>query len=187
MTAPDLPLHTERLTLRVHQPGDLPRLLEAYGDADSARYLPFGAWTEETAREHLAKRLGRVDYDGEGGLLGLVFTLRGSEEYAGDVVLFPFNSQPDTAEIGWLTHPAHVRQGYAAEAAAAMLEIAFGHYRLHRVVANLDARNTASARLCERIGMRLEAHHREDYWSKGEWCDSTIYAILASEHPSGRP
>lgn len=29
--------------------------------------------------------------------------------------------------------------------------------------------------------MRKEAHFIRDYWSKGEWTDSLIYAMLASE------
>ncbi len=46
-------------------------------------------------------------------------------------------------------------------------------------------RNLASARVCERLGMRLEAHLREESWFKGEWGDLLVYAVLASEWPSG--
>ncbi|MFP3366304.1 GNAT family protein, partial [Pseudoalteromonas sp. SIMBA_148] len=52
---------------------------------------------------------------------------------------------------------------------------------LHRVVAQMDARNTASARLAEMLGMRREAHHRQDLWSKGERTDTLVYAMLASD------
>jgi RimJ/RimL family protein N-acetyltransferase len=33
----------------------------------------------------------------------------------------------------------------------------------------------------EKLGMRREAHLRENWWLKGEWCDSWIYAMLDSE------
>ncbi|MCZ6353685.1 GNAT family protein, partial [Escherichia coli] len=49
--------------------------------------------------------------------------------------------------------------------------------------AELDARNSASAALCERLGMRLEATHLQDLFSKGEWTDSLVYAALASDRP----
>jgi len=52
------------------------------------------------------------------------------------------------------------------------------------VKAQLDARNTASARLCERLGMTLEAHLRQDWWSKGEWTDTLVYGLLADEWPT---
>ena len=43
----------------------------------------------------------------------------------------------------------------------------------------MDARNLGSAKLCENIGMRREAHFIKDFYSKGEWTDSFIYGMLA--------
>lgn len=59
-----------------------------------------------------------------------------------------------------------------------MLRIAFEHYRLHRVTAQMDARNDASARLAAALGMRQEAHFRQDWWNKGEWTDTLVFALL---------
>ena len=84
-------------------------------------------------------------------------------------------------EIGWVFHPDVGGQGLATEAAAALLDAAFHEVYLHRVMAQLDPRNLRSARLCERLGMRLEGVFREELWSKGEWTDTAVYAILASE------
>ncbi|MFV8764541.1 GNAT family N-acetyltransferase [Aerococcus urinaeequi] len=62
-----------------------------------------------------------------------------------------------------------------------MIATVLDQYNIHPIVANLDARNTSSATLCERLGIRKEAHFIRDYWSKGEWTDSLIYAMWASE------
>jgi RimJ/RimL family protein N-acetyltransferase len=78
-------------------------------------------------------------------------------------------------------HPDHTGQGFATEAVRAVLGLAFDFYRMHRVVAQLDARNERSARLCERVGMRREGHLRQDWWSKGEWTDTLVYGLLAAE------
>jgi aminoglycoside 6'-N-acetyltransferase len=51
----------------------------------------------------------------------------------------------------------------------------------HRVVAQLEPGNAASAALCTRLGMRQEAHHRSDIWVKGAWEDTAIFAILDHE------
>ena len=67
------------------------------------------------------------------------------------------------------------------EAAGAILEIAFAGIGLHRVLARLDPRNGPSAALCRRLGMREEAHFVEDTWFKGEWGDTSMFAILARE------
>ena len=45
----------------------------------------------------------------------------------------------------------------------------------------MDKRNAASAKLCERLGLRLEAVHIQDDWFKDEWTDTYIYAILKDE------
>lgn len=45
----------------------------------------------------------------------------------------------------------------------------------------LAARNVESARVLERLGMRREAHLRENEFIKGEWCDELVNAMLASE------
>jgi RimJ/RimL family protein N-acetyltransferase len=89
-------------------------------------------------------------------------------------------------EIGFILHPDHQGRGYATEAAEAMLELAFETYDLHRVVGRLEPRNTASARVLERLGMRKEAHLLENEWVKGEWQSEAIYAILAREWRQAR-
>lgn len=52
----------------------------------------------------------------------------------------------------------------------------------------MDARNSASAALARRVGLRLEAHHIADWFSKGEWTDTLVFAQLASDfiEPSGQ-
>ena len=45
----------------------------------------------------------------------------------------------------------------------------------------MDARNSASARLASRLGMRREAHHRSSEMFKGEWADMVVYALLDHE------
>jgi len=67
------------------------------------------------------------------------------------------------------------------EAASGLLDLAFGELGLHRVFARIDPRNHPSAALCRRLGLRLEAHHAEDEWFKGEWGDTAIYAVLDRE------
>jgi RimJ/RimL family protein N-acetyltransferase len=104
----------------------------------------------------------------------------------GDCAICVDAHQPRQAEIGFTLSPAHQGHGYATEAVRGLLEYAFFTLGLHRVIGNCDARNLASARVLERAGMRQEAHFIEDYWSKGEWTSSLIYAILEREYQGHR-
>lgn len=64
-----------------------------------------------------------------------------------------------------------------------MLTVGF-EFGLHRIAAHMDGRNGPSARICERLGMQREAFLRQNLWSKGEWTDTIIYAVLASDRPA---
>jgi RimJ/RimL family protein N-acetyltransferase len=99
----------------------------------------------------------------------------------GDVSLELGGPPVSVGEIGWVFDPGATGRGFATEATQALIELAFEHYGLHRVIARLDARNTASSRMCERLGMTREAHLRQAWYSKGEWTDTLVYAVLRSD------
>jgi RimJ/RimL family protein N-acetyltransferase len=73
---------------------------------------------------------------------------------------------------------------WATEAARALIDLAFDDLGAHRAFACTDARNTPSAALLRRLGMREEAHFREAEIFKGNWGDELVFAILAREWSS---
>lgn len=173
------PLGTQRLALRLHREGDESWLRELYGRPDVARFLLEDPWTTEEAASKLAERLTRTGLDEPAGALALVVEHESSP--IGDVALWLTDRERGVAEIGWVLDPAHGGRGFATEAVRAVLDLAFEHYRLHRVAAQMDARNAASAGLAERVGMVREAHLRQDWWCKGEWTDTLVYGALRSD------
>ncbi|MFI5050524.1 MAG: GNAT family N-acetyltransferase [Gaiellales bacterium] len=56
----------------------------------------------------------------------------------------------------WMLDPAHRGNGYATEAAAALIAYGFGEMRLQRIVATTEHANTASQAVMRRLGMRLD-------------------------------
>ena len=85
------------------------------------------------------------------------------------------------ADIGFTLAPAYQKRGYAAEAVRGMLDHLFRVRGLHKVSAEADARNIASARLLERVGFVREGLLRAHTWIKNEWTDDLIYGVLADE------
>lgn len=90
------------------------------------------------------------------------------------------------AEIGYTLAPDQQGHGYATEAVRAVLDHLFRVQGLHRVSAECDARNTASARLLERLGFTREGLRRQHTWIKHEWTDDLLYGLLAEEWPTSR-
>ena len=72
-----------------------------------------------------------------------------------------------TTEFGlfYAISPAHQRQGFASEAAQALVDYAFRHLNLKRVVATTDYDNIGSIGVMRRLGMRIERNpHPEPPW-----------------------
>ncbi|WP_209370181.1 GNAT family N-acetyltransferase [Brevibacterium renqingii] len=183
----ELPLTTDRLRLRTYVESDAEAQLPIFSREDVARFLLEDSWTAEVARTKIVERMRRTGLETESRALALVIeTADGLDDIAGSHVIgnislwFDSDSQ-EKAEIGWILDPAAGGHGFATEAAIAVLNVAFDHYGLHRVVAQMDARNTSSAKLARRIGMREEAHLRKDWWSKGEWTDTLIFGMLSTD------
>lgn len=156
-------------------------MLSYRGRADVCRYLPFEPMSRERVLERLATDLGRTDITDEHQALTLGVELAATGAVIGDVVLFFHSREHAAGELGYVFAPEVSGHGYATEACAAMLDLAFDQLGLHRVTARLDARNESSARLAARLGMRLEAHFVSSEFFKGEWSDELVYAVLADE------
>jgi RimJ/RimL family protein N-acetyltransferase len=104
--------------------------------------------------------------------------LRSSGEIVGSVgfapCLMPFGQLPSferstllTSEVGlfWALFPRHCGNGYATEAAAAMVTYAFSQLRLRRIVATTENDNTRSINVMRRLGMRIERNPgTEPHW-----------------------
>lgn len=175
----DFPIITQRLKLRAHKLEDAAALQAFYSQPDVARFLLDEPWSEDCATAKVAERLPKTDLDGPSHALALVIEADG--RVIGDVALWFTEVDNRVAEIGWVLDPSFGGNGYATEAVKAVMDLAFDHYACRRIVAQMDARNSASAKLAERLGMVKEAHHRQDWFSKGEWTDTLIYAMLASD------
>jgi RimJ/RimL family protein N-acetyltransferase len=184
----DPPLRTERLVLRFATEDDVDALVGYRGDPDVCRYLPFAPQGRDDVRsrvavwrEHLEAGPGAAP--DESWALTLVADHDGV--VVGDVMLrLGAGASRSVAEIGYVFSPAHAGRGLATEAARALVDLAFGPFGCHRVHADLDPRNTASARLCERLGMTHEAHLRQDWWDGSGWTDSAVYGLLRDEWPA---
>jgi RimJ/RimL family protein N-acetyltransferase len=180
MFRPRLPIATDRLVLRAWMTEDLDAFASQRANPDVVRYL-----YEDlvTSREDAARRLGelRSEASAQDEWINLAVVLVTSDVVIGTVGLVLRSEAHHQVELGYVFDLVHGGRGYATEAAAAMVTLAFDELGAHRVFARLDARNGPSARLAERLGFRLEAHLLENEFVKGEWCDELTYATLATE------
>jgi RimJ/RimL family protein N-acetyltransferase len=178
---PSLPIATDRLDLRLFTSNDLDALYAYDRLPEVARFLLREPRTREQSAEALERRMATTGYEKEGDALVLAVVLRETGELLGDVLLEWTSERNMTGEFGYVFNPAFHGKGYASEAAVEMLRLGFEELKLHRIIGRCEARNTASARLMERLGLRREAHFVRNEWIKGEWNDELVFAMLAEE------
>jgi RimJ/RimL family protein N-acetyltransferase len=179
----DLPITTARLTLRPFTDGDADDLYAYQSIPEVARYLYWDARDRAASAVSLADKAARTRLAAEGDSLVLAAVRDG--RVIGEVNLVWVSRVHRQGEIGFVFHPDAQGHGYATEAATAVLRLGFDTVGLHRIFGRCDARNDASARLMERLGMRREAHLRHNEVFKGEWGDEFVYAILDHEWRDG--
>lgn len=174
-----LPIRTPRLVLRAYLASDVDASLAYYSDPTVVRYVPWRPWTRAQTEERVAARMHRTRLAAPGSVVSLAVQHEG--RLIGDVALWPADETMSRGEMGWALHPSVHGRGFGLEAVRAVVDLAFHTFGMHRVVARVDPRNSASVRLCERVGMTREAHLRQDSWIKDEWVDTVVFGLLASD------
>jgi RimJ/RimL family protein N-acetyltransferase len=168
---------TERLTIRPFKSFDLQDVFQIYNNDETCKYLLHNKWTRESMQESFDKKLKNSALTKD---TGLSLAVVNRNNVIGDLSVW-YTGMRDTVEIGYSFSAETSGKGYATEAVSYLVRKLFEEFEVHRIQATLDARNLASQKLCERIGMRKEAHFTKDFWSKGEWTDSIVYGMLVSD------
>ena len=80
-------------------------------------------------------------------------------------------------EIGWIISRNYHGRGYVAEAAKAVLDFAFSHLNVKRVIATCDYRNTVSIKIMEKIELSLERSDGVRKLKNGEEAQELMYSL----------
>lgn len=174
------PIFGARVTLDTLRADDADDVYAMQSDPEVCRYLLYEPRSREKVEEVLARDGAATHLAAPGDYLQPAIRDENGR-FIGTLYLEIKSVDDRAAEIGWSLLPRAQGKGYARDAAAMLLDLCFGEMGLHRVIAELDPRNTASVALCERLGMRHEGHFVEDMFLKGEWTDTGRYAILDRE------
>lgn len=155
----EFPIVTERLLLRPFGLDDAPALHAIWADPGARRWTGTGRYAPPDSVAETRGRLEPIvaDQAAHGYSLWAVVE-KASGRLVGDCGIFRSDHHPDAdAELAYGLAPDVWGRGYATEAAEACLAIGFGTLAMTRIVADIsDPANTASIRVLEKVGMRLE-------------------------------
>lgn len=179
MWRPELPILTERLVLRLFTTDDLDEVFAYMRLPEVGRHMLWAARDRDQSRTALTQMVTETGLDKDGDYLTLAAIMNGV--LIGHVELGLVSVADQQGEIGYVFHPGHQGKGLATESAREMLRLGFQELGLHRIIGRCSARNTASARLMTRLGMRQEAHFVDCRKVDGEWREELVFAILDHE------
>jgi ribosomal-protein-alanine N-acetyltransferase len=173
-------IKTERLVLRPWTFEDVPHVLGYANDEEWGRYLPVPhPYEEGDAQRFIATQ---VLHDRREHFSWAV-ELEGRPVGGIDLQLL---ADLQIGELGYAIARAFWGRGIATEAARAVIVEAFrGCPKLTRMRASADARNLASARVLEKLGMKREGLLRSNTLLRGEPVDEIWCGILRTEWKSG--
>ncbi len=147
-----LQLESQRLLLRQFEDDDWRDLHEYYGDVDATRYTFGRALNEGDTWRVMSGMLGHWQLRGYGPY---ALEHRDSGAVLGTVGFWYPNDWPE-AEIKWGLAARYHGQGFAAEAARAVLAAGYRHMPGVRPISMIHVDNAASIQLALALGARYE-------------------------------
>jgi len=169
-------LLTSRLILRPFEPGDAPRLQQLAGDrrvAATTLRIPH-PYAVGLAEAFIADS-GESFATGRSCRFAIVKS--DTQELIGAMGL---EIEPDhaRAELGYWIGVPYWGQGIATEAGHAVLQHGFQNLKLNRIMGHCFAGNRASARVLQKLGMKLEGRLTQHVCKWGEFVDVELYAAV---------
>ncbi len=171
---------TNRLKLRALEKKDAKRLFAYRNQPD---VMLFQGWTPADPEEvaAYAEEMASRENFAVGHWYQVIVELAENQQVIGDVAFCIEKETGQQAELGIALDSEYQGYGYAQEAVKALVGFLFEELKLHRVHLSVDPANSASLKLCERVGFRQEGHLKSAVYFKGLWCDDIIMAMLKSE------
>jgi ribosomal-protein-alanine N-acetyltransferase len=172
-------LATARLHLREMVPQDAEALFALYSDPQVM------AGHGSPVFKTIGKAQQRIDWYAEAfrdmRALRWAITRHEDDTVLGTCGFHEISARHHRAEIGYELAPAFWRQGIMFEAVSAVVRFGLMEIGFHRIEANVDPNNHASASLLRKVGFTEEGYFRERFFDSGRFVDDWFFSILASE------
>jgi len=170
-------METKRLTLRQMTAGDFDAVHAYASDSEVCQYMEWGPNTPEETKTHLAK-CEAEERQAPRTVWTFALIRKTDGLLIGSCSLTINSSTNKQASMGYVLSRDVWGQGYATEAAKAVLDFGFQTLGLHRIWATCRPNNIGSAKVMQKIGMEYEGRLKDDKLFHGEWYDSLLYAVL---------
>lgn len=169
-------LETDRLILRDYRCDDWERVHIYSSVPQFSQYENWGPNTEDQTRDFVARMIVQAR-ESERFKYDLAVCLKEPDLLIGGCGIRRESQSSAVANLGWAINPEFQRRGFATEAASALIFFGFDCLDLCVIYATCDARNEASYRVMEKLGMTRVGFLKEDRVQKEHLRDTFRYEI----------
>ena len=130
-------------------------------------------WDEESVKRYVVES----NVEGVSQLIGIF--IRVSDKHIGNIRLLNFSEKHKRVDLGiMLFDKSQWSKGYGAESLRGITNYVFNVLKLHRICADYYSLNSASARMFEKAGFRIEGVFKDHFLLDGEYVDSVRIAKI---------
>lgn len=172
-------LETDRLILRKICLDDAEDIFEVGSCRDVAQYVTWDA--HKTIEDSKAFIKSAEKFPEKKQLYPWAIILKNENKVIGGCSFMNWQPEQSRAEVGYMLSKKYWNKGYMTEALREVMKFGFEKMGLNRIEALCTPENTASAKVLEKVGMRLEGLLRQYLFFKGKFWDFNMYSILRNE------
>ncbi len=172
-------IETKRLILREYVESDWEAVHLYASIPGFSRFEEWGPNSVEDTKDFIARamknnrRAPRLQYE-------LAVILQGDGRLIGGVAVRLKKAGGREAVMGFSINPDFQNQGYATEAAIALIDFGFNSLGIESINASCDSENHASKKVMEKAGMKQTAFIENDRLLRGESRSGYIFEIRKS-------
>jgi [ribosomal protein S5]-alanine N-acetyltransferase len=172
-------IETERLLLRKITLNDANDMFEYTSDPQVSEFTTWSTHSSIEDSKYFLKTLVKMYKRRELVDWGIVH--KAEKKFIGTCGFVEWRMTHSRAEIGYALSRRYWGEGYMSEAVSAVIDFGFREMQLNKILARCEVNNIASARVMEKVGMKLEGILRQQLFVKGRYWDLKAYSILREE------
>ncbi len=170
---------TPRLILRQMQKTDAAAIQDLAGDqkiAMSTLHIP-----HPFSQKHAEETINSA-HEGLSEGTSYHYGVIARNEFIGIASLRLTAGEPGTSDVMYWIGVPYWGQGYATEAAQALVKYGFEELHLQRITGKHALFNSASGRVLQKAGMRYDGIKQKVVYKDGAWLDSSNWSVTAADH-----
>ncbi len=111
----------------------------------------------------------------------LITLIKKNGQLVGSIGFVKLDKINKKGEIGYWISQNEQGQGIITKACKKLIEYAFKHLDLNRIIIKMDSQNHKSKSIPSRMGFTFEGTLRQDQFRKDHFRDTDLYSLLKSE------